>query len=237
MKQWAALPSVIPVSGVTNPRGFATTTSYQAWDMPTTECPTLVAMPEGVYTHLTRDQFGKPERIQRSDNATLDAGMVKVDRSYTYNGLEELCRVIDPETDATLMGYDAAGNLAWSASGLAASTACSSTGNETLIAQRKAVRTYDARNRVTSLSFPDLNGNQSWTYTPDGLPETVTTYNDGGATTVVNSYAYNKRRLPTSESSAQPGWYTFTAGYGYDGNGNLASLNRPGFPGHYGLAG
>jgi hypothetical protein len=123
------------------------------------------------------------------------------------------------------MGYDAAGNLAWSASGLP-DTDCSSTGNTTAINARKAARTYDARNRVSTLTFPDANGNQSWTYTPDGLPDAVTTYNDGGATSVVNTYAYNKRRLLTGESQAS-GSNTWTVGYGYDTNGNLSTLVYP----------
>ena len=41
-------------------------------------------------------------------------------RSYSYNAHEELCRSVEPETGATLMGYDGAGNLAWSAAGLPA---------------------------------------------------------------------------------------------------------------------
>src|SRR5690606_40799769 len=90
---------------------------------------------------------------------------------------EELCRIIDPESGTTLLGYDGAGNLAWSAAGLPAGTNCDREGDTATILARKAVRTYDARNRVKTLAFPDLNGNQSWTYTPDGLPETVTTTN------------------------------------------------------------
>ena len=85
------------------------------------------------------------------------------------------------------------------------------------------VRTYDARNRIDTLTFPDNNGNQVWDYTPDGLPESITTYNDGGASSVVNSYLYNKRRLPVSET-LQADTYTWTVGYGYSCNGHLASL-------------
>lgn len=124
------------------------------------------------------------------------------------------------------MGYDNAGNLAWSASGLPKDTACSTDGNTTAINARKAVRTYDARNRIATLTFPDANGNQSWSYTPDGLPASVTTYNDAGASSVVNTYAYNKRRLLTGESQAS-GSNTWTVGYGYDGNASLSTLVYP----------
>ncbi len=59
-------------------------------------------------------------------------------------------------------------------------------------------RTYDARNRLKTLIFPDGLGNQTWTYTPDGLAESIVTDNGGGQI-VTNSYTYNRRRLPIGE--------------------------------------
>lgn len=51
-----------------------------------------------------------------------------------------------------------------------ASQACSPTGTEGAIVARKASRTYDLRNCLTNLSFPDGNGNQVLTYFNDGKP-------------------------------------------------------------------
>jgi RHS repeat-associated protein len=151
-----------------------------------------------------------------------------VTRTYAYDSYEQLCRVVEPETGVTLMGYDGAGTLAWSASGLAESTDCSPDGNTAAILARKAVRTYDARNRIETLAFPDANGNQSWTYTPDGLPDTVTTFNVGGASSVVNSYLYDKRRLLVGETQSQTGNPdTWSIGYGYSVNGAPASVSYP----------
>src|SRR5690606_4696696 len=128
----------------------------------------------------------------------------------------------------TLLGYDGAGNLTWSAAGLPAGTNCDREGDTATILARKAVRTYDARNRVKTLAFPDLNGNQSWTYTPDGLPETVTTTNSGGDTTVVNAYSYNQRRLLTGESQAQTdGQSVWHVGYAYSPEGHRAAIEYP----------
>jgi RHS repeat-associated protein len=45
------------------------------------------------------------------------------------------------------MGYDAAGNLAWSAAGLPVGTACDVEGDTATILARKAERTYDAHGR------------------------------------------------------------------------------------------
>lgn len=207
---------------VTNPRGKQTTTSFMAFDQPTTDWPVSISHPEGVFTDIARDVFGKPTAITRR-NANSS---IAVTRNYVYDANQQLCKTLEPETGATLVDYDAAGNIAWSASGLNLSTL---TCNRSSVAAGSRVnRSYDARNRLTTLSFPDGNGNQSWAYTPDGLPSQVTTYNDDGLTTAVNAYTYNKRRLPTGESISQPGLYTWAFGYGYNANGHLATHSYPG---------
>jgi RHS repeat-associated protein len=88
-----------------------------------------------------------------------------------------------------------------------------------------ATRTYDARNRIDTLTFPD-NGNQSWTYQPDSLPDTVTTYNDAGASSVTNTYAYNHRRLLIGESQ-QADSNNWSVGYGFDANASLSTVVYP----------
>ena len=136
-------------------------------------------------------------------------------------------------TQAGKLGHDAAGNLAWSAAGLPADTPCSTTGNAPGILARKTVRTYDARNRLVGLDFPDGNGDQAWTYTPDGLPEQVVTWNDNGGSWTTNAYAYNKRRMLTGESQAEndrDASWTWAIGYGYNANGHLATQA---YPTHY----
>lgn len=204
-----------------------TTTDYLSYDQPTTDWPLKISHPEGAFTHITRETLGKPTRLRRSNSASPAGGTLGVDRDYTYNTHEELCRVVEPETGATLMGYDAAGNLTWSAAGLPAGQACEADGTTANVLARRATRQYDARNRLVTLSFPDSNGNQTWTYTPDGLPATITTLNDGGAITIRNTYAYNKRRMMTAETSGQLGWYNWTIGYTYNANGDLASQSYP----------
>jgi hypothetical protein len=208
---------------VTNPRLKETrTTHYLVYDEPTTDWPLAIAHPEGVHTSIERDAFGKPTAIARSGGT----GVGEI-RSYTYNGYQELCRQVEPETGATLMGYDAAGNLAWSASGLPASTACNATGGTAAILARKAARTYDARNRLESLRFPDGRGNQDWSYTPDGLPEQVITSNEPGAPQVINAYNYNRRRMLVGEGVEVDGLHTWSLGYGYNANGHLAVHTYP----------
>ena len=178
---------------VTNPRGKPTSTAYMTYDEPGTDWPVSVQAPGSATTAIARDPYGKPLSLTRSGG-----GVTPVVRSYAYNGYQELCRSVEPETGATVYGYDGAGNLSWSAAGLSSGQACSPTGTEAAIVARKAARTYDARNRLLTLAFPDGNGNQSWTYTLDGLPSTVTTSN--GGTPVANAYSYNRRRLLAGES-------------------------------------
>jgi RHS repeat-associated protein len=151
-------------------------------------------------------------------------------RHYIYDQHQRLCKVVEPETRATVMDYDPAGNLAWSASGLelmgTAVGQCDRT--DTSVATRKVSRTYDARNRVQHLRFPDGRGDQDWTYTPTGQPKTITTSNDGpGQTLLVNTYDYNRRGLLTGESSGQPNWYSWGIGYGYNRNGHQQGVRYP----------
>ena len=195
----------------TNPRGFQTISNYMAYDQPTTDWPLTINAPNGASTTITRDPFGKPLSLSRGG----------ITRSFKYNAHQELCRSVEPETGATLYSYDDAGNLETSASGLAATTACDAPNTRTVS------RSYDARNRLSTLTFPDGNGNQSWTYTNDGLPSAVTTSNGGN--TVSNGYSYNKRRLLVGEGQVPDALQTtWSVGYGYNDRGQLVTETDPG---------
>jgi RHS repeat-associated protein len=199
-----------------------TDTTYQAWDQPTTEFPKTIAQPEGALTTIDRDAFGKPTAITRS------GGGLSLTRRYVYNAAQELCKSIEPETGSTVMHYDAAGNLDWSAAGLAlpSTTSCDDTHGS--IAARKVTRSYDQRNRLKTLRFlADTRGDQDWFYTPDGLPSKVVTVNVPGAVHPENHYVYNKRRMLTTETQHLPAWYSYSLGYNYDANGSLKRINYP----------
>ncbi|WP_158497855.1 RHS repeat protein [Pseudoxanthomonas suwonensis] len=205
----------------TPPRGHATTISYMAYDQPTYDWPVAIVQPEGAYTDIARDVFGKPTSITRRNNS----GSVSVTRSYVYDANQQLCKSIEPETGAAVMAYDGAGNLSWSASGQSYPST-SSCDTASVASNQKVSRTYDARNRLKTLTFPDGRGNQTWTYTPDGLPGQISTNNSNGGDTAINAYTYNKRRLLTGEAVTQGG-DTFTLGYGYTANGHLANHVYP----------
>ena len=201
-----------------NPRGFETLTVYEAYDQPSYDMPRASNHPEGASSEIFRNKFGQPVSLLRR-SADFSAG---VWRQYVYDTNQQLCKIVEPETGATVMDYDPAGNLAWSASGLFLPDLKQCNRNEAAASGRAITRTHDARNRLTSLVFPDGNGSQSWSYTPDGLPAQIKTLNKGeGDLEVVNRYSYNKRRLLTAETLTPTGVATWASEYGYDGNGNL----------------
>jgi RHS repeat-associated protein len=211
---------------VTDPKGNQITTTYKAYAQPTYDWPMTIAHPGGAYTDITRDSFGKPLSIKRRNSD----GSVALTRSYAYySSSQELCRTVEPETGATLTGYDAAGNLKWSAAGLASGTACVTDGTSTAVAARRVDRTYDARNRLSTLTFPDGAGDQTWTYSADGLPAKVAVTNpkpSGEVVATSTTYSYNRRRLLVKEVTKISST-SFTLAHAYDANGHLSSQTYP----------
>jgi RHS Repeat len=141
---------------VTNPRGQQTTTGFMAWETPNYELPLWSVQPEGKVIEIARhSRFGWPLQLkQRSADSSQQQT-----RSYVYDGYGQLCKTIEPETGATVVGYDAANNPVWSASGLtggnyASTSDCSQTAANA--SGRAVTRQYDARNRLTALLFPDV---------------------------------------------------------------------------------
>lgn len=214
----------------TNARNVKTIAYYQTFDLPTYDSPIAqdVApdLGERAITDVERDIFGKPTVVRRRNGS----GSLQVEKKFVYDGNHRLCKTVEPETGATVFGYDVVGNLTWSASGLYGGSYGSATDCNHLDAWnsgRRSNREYDSMSRITSLTFPDGRGNQSWTYEADGLPASITTNNFNGGDQVINRYFYNKRRLPTGEQSEQPGWYTWGINTYYDGNASIARHRYP----------
>ncbi|RNF86387.1 RHS repeat protein [Lysobacter psychrotolerans] len=205
----------------TNPRGKQVTTSYLAYGAPITDWPVSIIKHADagvtINTDIVRNAFGKPLSMTQRN----DAGTITATRGYSYNSNQELCRTSEPEGGTTVFAYDAAGNLAWSAPGVPATTTCTSS----ISATAKINRAYDPRNRLTALTFPDNLGNTTYTYYPDGQPHTLVTDN-GASNVVTTTYVYNKRRLLTGENLQWPG-VNWNLGYGYSTNGHLASQTYP----------
>ncbi|HMB58065.1 MAG TPA: RHS repeat-associated core domain-containing protein [Arenimonas sp.] len=216
----------------TNARGKQTTTSYQVFDSPSTDSPVQISLPEGVTTTIARQpSLGKPLNVTRSG---MYAGSpLAATRSYVYDDNERLCKTIQPESGATVVSYDAAGNVDWSADGTAfTSTAQSScNGDRNTLASgtnNRTIRHYDVMNRVTSVETPNRTADLTTTYELDGLVRSLAAVNPGTPTphTVTTTYGYDKRRLLESESSANATTF-YTLGYGYNANAHLGALTYP----------
>lgn len=205
---------------VVNPRGIATTTQYMMYGAPRRDLPLRIDHAEGAITEIQRDALGKPLSILRRN---ADAS-ISVRRQYVYDANQRLCKSMEPESGATAMGYDAAGNVLWSASGLTLlGQQCDS--GEAMASAARVDRTYDSLNRLLTLRFSDGQGDQDWSYWAGGQVKRVETRNNGAAT--VNAYTYNLRGLPTSETIVYDGGQLWSLGYGYDANGALSTLLQP----------
>ncbi len=198
---------------VTNPRQFQTTYTFQAFDTPTEDSIAQIHAPEGVVVAIVRDPFGKPSSITRG-GATRS-----VTRSYVYDLYQRLCKTVEPETAATIQDYDLAGNVAWRASGVAA-TGLAGCDLGAAPAGRKLNFGYDARDRLTSTTYGDGSDWVSRSYEADGALSTVRT------PSFFWQYRYNNRRVLTSETltAAQGSW---SFGYGIDEYGHVASITYP----------
>jgi RHS repeat-associated protein len=156
--------------------------------------------------------------------ATITSG-VSVTRTYVYDTNQRLCKTIDPEAGATVVDYDAASNISWTAPGTALTLATCDRGS--VSATQKITRTYDQLNRLKTVVTPGNAADVTTNYEPDGkVASLVATNGTGGANPVTTTYAYNKRRLLTQETSGQAG-YLYTLAYDYDANGNAASVTYP----------
>ncbi|MFZ2990696.1 RHS repeat-associated core domain-containing protein, partial [Ideonella sp.] len=201
----------------TNPRFKISTTSYQAFDEPTDQSPVKIVN-EIATTDITRNNYGEPTRMSRS--GTYNSATLSTYRDYVYDPYHRLCKQVEPETGASVMAYDTAGNLQWQADGqnLPSQTSCDTT---SVAATAKATHGYDSRNRHTSTSYGDgVTPGITKTLTPDGLLRTLTK----GQTNW--TYDYNNRRL-LKEERLNLGGGDYTIAREYNANGHLSVLGYP----------
>jgi RHS repeat-associated protein len=202
---------------VTNPRGYKTLTEYLVWDEPSTDWPVKIVQAEGQAvqqtTEIARNALGNPTGLTRS--GTYGGGAQSVARQYVYDAQQRLCKQIEPETGAALFAYDAAGNLAWSAEGTNLTTLSCNRGS--VAAADKVLHSYDARNRLILVDYPDSTPDVSTSYHPDGAVHKVISGD------VTLTYGYNRLGLLTSER-LQYGSLNWLTQYGYTPLGHLATL-------------
>ncbi|MFA6135727.1 MAG: Ig-like domain-containing protein, partial [Phycisphaerae bacterium] len=185
----------------------------------------LSGLPEGSYVFkaVATDNAGAASTSADVTFTVTPQVTISVARTYVYDEYERLCKTINPESGATVIDYDAAGNIAWTAEGTTLTTSQCNRGSVT--EGQKTYRTYDARNRLIAVSTPGGTADVTTTYHADGAVESLTAANPGGHN-VTTTYSYNKRRLLTSETSSN-GATLYTLGYGYNANGHLGAITYP----------
>lgn len=205
----------------TDPLGRQTITAFQMYRDIDYSYPVAATRPESALTSVVRDVFGKPMEITSQSTS----GAEHLTRKYIYNPQQQLCKIVEPETGATAFGYDSAGNLAWSASGLDLPSATTCDSDAAYGSGVRVDSTYDQRNRLLTVAYPDGDGDRIWAYEPDGRPSQLTTLSGGDV--IVNAFTYNKRRLLTGESSQIEGSHLWSVGYSYDANGSVSGVRYP----------
>ncbi|MEY2159389.1 MULTISPECIES: hypothetical protein [unclassified Rhodanobacter] len=203
---------------VTDPKNNVTTTYAQVFDVPSYDAPIKVQAPAGITQIITRDLYGHPTAITQLGiyNGTESDSVTK---TLTYDSYHRLCRTTEPESGSTVMAYDGANNLSYSASGLnITGTGC---GQEQVAATAKTNFTYDPMNRVLTIAPP--SGTQSTQYLYDALGNM---YSATSGSAVWNG-SYNYRGMLTGESLSLVGQNTLALGYAHDAYGSLSSIRYP----------
>jgi YD repeat-containing protein len=214
---------------ITDPNGNVTTTNYQVFDEPSYSAPIKVQVASASNPNLTtqvinRDVYGKPLSITQSGlyNGTENDSVTK---TLVYDIYERLCRTTEPESGDTVVAYDGANNIRFSATGLSITgTGC---GREQVSTAAMTNFTYYPTNRVHTITPPA--GTQSTQYIYDAVG------NIQWAVSGISVWdaSYNYRNMLTSESLHLNHQYSMTLGYSHDAYGNLNVFTYPNGGGLY----
>ncbi len=208
-------------TAVTDPKGNVTTTAFMAFDQPTTDWPVSITAPENITQTIVRDVFGSPTSLTQSGLYGTESNSVT--KTMTYDSNHQLCRTTEPESGSEVMAWDAAGNLQWSAAGLAITgTDC---GLEQVSAEARTSRTYDVMNRVKLIQPPAGTQSSSYDYDPLGRMTSATSSSMSGTNTWYGTY--NFRGMLTGESLQLSGRNALAVGYAHDANGHTSLVHYP----------
>ncbi|HET7332008.1 hypothetical protein [Dyella sp.] len=202
---------------VTDPKGNITTTSYQSFDTPSYDEPILIQAPAGITQTITRDIFGSATAITQSGAYGNETDSVT--KTLVYDANHRLCRTIEPESGSTVVAYDAADNVVWSAMGQ--NITGSDCGQDQVATSARTIRTYDAINRVKTVTPPV--GTQATTYSYDQLGNLYSAVSG----TSVWMASHNKLGQLTREALQVNGQNPWTIGYQHDGYGSLNVITYP----------
>jgi YD repeat-containing protein len=205
----------------TDPRGKVTTTGYQMFDQPTYDAVTSVVAPAGITQTIARDLYGNPTAIRQYGSYNGLSG--DFTKTFIYDSHHRLCRTSEPESLSTVMAYDGANNLAWSAAGL--SITGDGCGLEQVTTGR-TTRTYDPMNRVATISPPADTQSTAYAYDPLGNLASAT-FGTVASGTSKWTASRNKRGQLTGEALQLAGQTPWAIGYAHDAYGSTSLILYP----------
>jgi YD repeat-containing protein len=207
---------------VTDPNNNVTTTNYQVFDEPSYKDPIQVNAPAGISQSIVRDIYGNPTSITQS--GAYGSENDSVTKTLMYDSYHRLCRTTEPESGSTVMAYDAANNLAWSAQGQTITDG--TCGQSDVASAAQTTRSYDAMNRVTGISPPAGTQGTIYEYDPRGnVKNTISGI-------AIQGFTYDSRNLLTNQVLWIPSAsYSWSVAYGYDSYAHVIAIGYPSYNG------
>jgi RHS repeat-associated protein len=178
--------------------------------------------------HVTNFEY---DALKRLTTVTQTVGTETLTTTYEYDGQDNLASVTDPNGYQTTYTNN---DMGWRLSTVSSDTGTTTyqhdnAGNLTSTTNSNDVtiaRTYDALNRVTSVTYPNTSLNVTTTYDSTSVPFGVGRRTGMTDPSGSSTYSYDRRGLLESEQKTI-GIDTYTTQYGYDKTGNLTQLLYP----------
>ncbi len=201
---------------VIDPEQNSTTISYLAYSMPEYKQAISITSPESINTTIKTNVFGNIESIKQSG---WHKGNVISQTEYrAYDTQKRVCQIKRNDIGATVLSYNAIGDVVWHAQGI---TAASNTECTTSIADNKKVNfIYDNLGDQHIVSYGDSTSDVTNILDKNGdITQLITD-------DVIQNYGYNSLRKLDWENLSIDN-ITFNLVYGYNSAGSLSSTTYP----------
>lgn len=178
------------------------------------------------------------DELKRLTTTTQTVGASSLVTTYGYDGQDNLNSVSAPNSPSVPATTYKNGDMGWRLSATSPDTGTTSyvydpAGNLTTTTNAIPVtvtRTYDALNRLLTVTYPTSSLNVTYTYDAPDSPS-GSFFNIGGRTGMTDpsgasAYHYNRRGLLKKEEKTI-GSRTYTTKYDYDKTGNLTQILYP----------
>ncbi|TMN80632.1 MULTISPECIES: RHS repeat-associated core domain-containing protein [unclassified Pseudoalteromonas] len=199
---------------VTDAKGNATTTSFQAFGSPNYDVITRIESPENVTTTIDVDVYGHVNSISQN-GYTSDANLKTFHENRYYDDYKQLCLVTREDVGNVLYKHNALGELVWSKPGVD-DTECRISEPE-----NSTTFSYDGHGELHKIDYPDNSGDVIYELDNNGNILTLE------AGSVVHRYEYNNQNLLEEEQLFVEDESPLMLDYKYN---DLQQLEHLGYP-------